>query len=66
MEITALFDTVELAEGALVNLQSLGVSPNGYKIQALNPRRPVTLRLTVAGEDAYKAQRALTASGSVF
>lgn len=36
MEITALFDDVDMAEFALVNLQSLGIFPQGYKIRSLH------------------------------
>ncbi|MDR0293701.1 MAG: hypothetical protein LBH95_06060 [Oscillospiraceae bacterium] len=36
MDITALFDNVDSAEHALVNLQSLGIFPSRYKIRALH------------------------------
>ncbi|MCL1806540.1 MAG: hypothetical protein FWG31_02430 [Oscillospiraceae bacterium] len=36
MDITALFDDVDTAEHALVNLQSLGIFPSRYKIRALH------------------------------
>jgi hypothetical protein len=36
MDITALFDNVDSAEHALVNLQSLGIFPTRYKIRALH------------------------------
>jgi hypothetical protein len=36
LDITALFDDVDSAEHALVNLQSLGIFPSRYKIRALH------------------------------
>ena len=36
MDVTALFDDVDTAEHALVNLQSLGIFPSRYKIRALH------------------------------
>ena len=36
MDITALFDDVDAAEHALINLQALGIFPSRYKIRALH------------------------------
>ncbi|MDR1669387.1 MAG: hypothetical protein LBR76_05465 [Oscillospiraceae bacterium] len=35
MEISALFDNVDMAESALVRLQALGIFPERYKIRSL-------------------------------
>ncbi|MDR1692994.1 MAG: hypothetical protein LBR72_06505 [Oscillospiraceae bacterium] len=35
MEISALFENVDSAEAALVNLQALGIFPERYKIRSL-------------------------------
>ena len=36
MDVTALFDDVDTAQHALVNMQALGIFPSRYKIKALH------------------------------
>jgi hypothetical protein len=36
MDVTALFDNVDTAQHALVNMQALGIFPSRYKIKALH------------------------------
>jgi len=42
MNIAAIFDDVDTAEHALVQLHSLGVHPLGYKIKRIRPSRRET------------------------
>ena len=58
MDITAQFDDVDMAQAALVGLQSLGVFPRRYTMNAMRPGG-TQLLLSIDDASAGRARSAL-------